>query len=447
MMRPYVQAKSLNGAYIELTKIFQWNREGMVFEMNGRQQGTIHEIRDIVVEIENPRCSLLSVPYRNMSKKYAAAEFALYMSQSNRVEDFGHYASTWKKLASEHGFISSAYGYRIFCERDVGDANASRFDYALSQLIQNEETKNAVIMMRDDSDMASGLKDRCCTLYVQFFIRNGKLDCKVAMRSSDFWFGFPYDVFWYTTLQQIMLFRYNEAQKTHVGLGSFTMECNSLHVYEAQWDKIKTAELPAYYNADKEYEFPVFDKASNEQLRQWLFWEKYVYRPACLEEDVVASALQLRHSKFSPFLETMGSLLLNKIKTRYATKQEVEFFQKAKATAQNSTCIDRKVGCVLTDSSQGTSVVAYNKVLECDQNCDDKVNRLCVTRHAEICALDAANEAGMLPDKAYVTLYPCLPCMQALKKAGIQEVVVVGFSHKGAVGEVTLIDPAFTEGV
>ena len=44
---------------------------------------------------------------------------------------------------------------------------------------------------------------------------------------------------------------------------------------------------------------------------------------------------------------------------------------------------------------------------------------------------------------AYVTLFPCFPCMQALEKTSVQWIKVKGFSHKGATGNVILYDPEF----
>ena len=452
MIRPHVQAKSLNGAYLDITKMFQWNRDGVVFEMIGRQQGMIRELRDIVIDIENPRCNVLSVPFRNMSRKYAAAEFALYMHKTNDVEAFSHYAKRWKDLAYKGAEISSAYGHRIFTERQyysgAGDCTkVSRFDYAIQQLVENQDSKNAVIMMRDDSDMREGLKDRCCTLYIQFFIRDGALDCKVVMRSSDFWFGLPYDIFWYTNLQQIALYTYTKKANKSVRLGTFTMECNSLHVYAAQWEQVKNAELPAYYNADAEYEFPRYDEQCAERIKDWLNWEKVALRPAITQNEIMYAASVLRQKQFPPFLETMGSFLVNKINVRYAKPHEVALFNRAFASSKESSCEDRKVGCVLYDEVQGSLVAAYNQVKQCNKQCDDKENRVCEVVHSEVAAIAEAKLAGITPHKAYVTLYPCLPCMMALQLAGVKEVCVLGFSHKGAVGAVTLMDPAFTEGI
>jgi len=434
-----LRGRTANAVYLMTTKLFQWNKD--VDTVNGRQQGSIHEIRDVSLMIEQPRANLITLPFRALSRKYCAGEFALFMGMHNDVESFSFYSKKWKELAVD-GRINSAYGKRIF-DRDYVHGQISRFEYALSQLIANPETKNAVVMMRDDSDLQAGLKDRCCTLYFQFFIRDGKLDMRTVMRSSDFWFGLPYDIFWFTSVMQRMLFLYNESAEKRVSLGMYTHTCASLHIYEKEWSLVKTAELPAYYNPEKDYMFPVWNRDTEEELSAWLNWERVYRAPSW---DIKAKATLLRDSKFHPFLETMGSFLLNKIKTRYASEKEIMYFQFCYEVRKKSTCLDRKVGAALVDEG-GTVVFGYNKVLSCNQKCDDKANRICVVEHAEINALNQAKEAGMLPVRAYVSLYPCLPCMTALEEAGVKEVVVLGFSHKGATGTVTLIDPAFVEGV
>ena len=436
-MSKMLEVESVNEAYIALTRNFQ---EGEAKRAMGRQQGGIYELRDVEINIRSPRKNIVSVPFRNLSRKYMAGEFALFMGQKDDEEDYVFYSKRWKDL-SYNGKINSAYGKRIFEEFNpvIGK---SRFEYALEQLVANPETKNAVVMMRDDRDIVPGLKDRCCTLYFQFFIREGRLDMRTQMRSTDFWYGLPYDVFWFTTVMQIMLYRYNKARPTYVPeaqLGTYTHACSSLHVYENEWEKVATAELPVFHDPQKDYQFPVWGLHEEAELSSWLLWEEaFRKEEGTLEEK----ANYLRDSKFHPFLETMGSFLVNKIKTRYATPDEMQFFMFCQKDAQRSKCIDRKVGALVCDK-EGHFAYGHNEVLECNSLCADKFNRICSVQHAEVNTLEKAKVLGIVPHKAYVTLYPCLPCMKALEAAGVQEVVVLGFSHKGATGTATLIDPAF----
>jgi len=72
--------------------------------------------------------------------------------------------------------------------------------------------------------------------------------------------------------------------------------------------------------------------------------------------------------------------------------------------------------------------------MDCDQNCHDKENRVCLTEHAEIIAIRKLSTTP-LPTHCYafVNLFPCAPCQKALKKINIQEIVVAGPKHKEQV--------------
>lgn len=427
-----IKARSANEAYLKAAELIREE----ALEVRGRQQGTLYELRDVAIEITEPRKCLVSVPWRKLSRKYAAAEFVLFEGENTDVEAYAHYAKKWKELDVD-GEVCSAYGARMFSSKR--DPNpVSRFEYALEQLLSNSDSKNAVIMMRDWTDnRPSHQKDRCCTLFVQFTIRNGKLDMLVYMRSSDFWFGLPYDVFWYSSVMQKMLFRYNTRAHAEVTLGTYTHICTSLHVYKAQTAKMPSA--PIKHNPTVDYEFPEWDICAELEKVFMVDWER---RLRLGEYTVAEAAVRLRNQKLHPFMETIGSYFVNAINTRLATDEEKELIKRAERAAGNSRCIDRQVGCVII-CEDGYISSACNEVIACDQNCADKVNRVCDVLHAEVVAVSQAKGLGHKPIAAYVTLCPCLPCMDRLKADGVKEIVVKGFSHKGAAGEITLIDPAF----
>ena len=75
-------------------------------------------------------------------------------------------------------------------------------------------------------------KDEPCTIALQFRIRDNKLHCTGIMRSNDIWYGFPYDIAFFTELQMMM------ADELGVEYGSYTHFVTSLHVYNKDLDKI-----------------------------------------------------------------------------------------------------------------------------------------------------------------------------------------------------------------
>lgn len=431
-----VTCKSLNEGYQKLIAMFKNSKES-----KGRQQGEIHELLDIELVLEDPRKSVLSLPIRNMSRKYAAGELICYLRGTNKKEDFTFYSKTWENLANPDGTINSAYGYRMF--RQLKDNEpVSRFNYALNQLLENPDTKNAIVMLRDDSDLDKDhQKDRCCTLCLQFTIRDGKLNCRTIMRSQDMWLGLPYDVFCFTRLQQIMLYNYNAHAEEKIELGDYTHQVLNLHFYPRQWEKIKDYE-PIALNPDAAYQFPEYTEKSDNDLLALFLWEEQVRTQP--NTPIETHAYNLRELKLDPFTETLGSYIVNKIVNRVPTSFEIDMFRIAEKEAELSKCIDRHVGCVITNKDGDVLGQGHNTVINCNQNCHDKLKRICNVRHGEVSAIESIpDNLKALADTLYVTLYPCFPCMQAIEKTSISTVKVKGFSHKGATGMAVLYDPEF----
>ena len=434
-----INCNSLNEGYQYLIDALQLAGKQSL----GRQQGAIHELLDVELVLSDPRKSVLSLPIRNMSRRYAAGELLCYIRGTNKKEDFEFYSKSWDKLANPDGTINSAYGYRMF--HPVFDGNTeTRFHYALTQLLENSDTKNAIIMLRDDSDLhPAHQKDRCCTLCLCFNIRDGKLNCRTIMRSQDLWLGLPYDVFCFTRLMQIMLYNYNSAceKGKEVQLGTYTHQVLNLHLYERDWQKVKDYMLMAL-NTEQGYQFPEFTAKSERDMLSLLIWEEQVRTQPDIPMETHAH--NLRELKLDPWSETLGSYIINKIENRAPTEFDIEMFSRTEREAEKSTCVDRQVGCVITTKEGDVIGQGHNTVINCNQNCHDKLHRVCNVKHGEVCAIESISPA--MKDFAhtlYVTLYPCFPCMQAIEKTTISEVKVKGFSHKGAIGRVILYDPEF----
>jgi len=98
---------------------------------------------------------------------------------------------------------------------------------------------------------------------------------------------------------------------------------------------------------------------------------------------------------------------------------EYRMLQLCQAVAAMSTCTHKQVGAVLVQNGTVESV-GFNRVLKCN----DRHNKTCNVKHAEIEALSKAKytQGAIL----YVNLFPCLKCQEALLQAGIDALVVFG---------------------
>lgn len=107
---------------------------------------------------------------------------------------------------------------------------------------------------------------------------------------------------------------------------------------------------------------------------------------------------------------------------------EQYFLKIATTVAEQSTCLDKAVGCVIVSQDNQIIACGYNgapsKVPDCKEAgyCPKtEYNKPCVATHAEINALIKAGERAK-GGKLFVTLEPCYECAKALINAGIKEV-------------------------
>jgi thymidylate synthase len=101
--------------------------------------------------------------------------------------------------------------------------------YVVNTLLKDQQSRQAVLTIWRQNPVRS--VDIACTLALQFLIRNGKLHCKVTMRSSDIWLGIPYDFFNFTMMALRVLTIYNLGPSPLIKLGTMHWSAGSSHLY------------------------------------------------------------------------------------------------------------------------------------------------------------------------------------------------------------------------
>jgi thymidylate synthase len=215
----------------------------------------IQELRNFTLVLTNPINNLLTIPERNLSLKYLAGELAFYFGGYKSVRMISHYSKFWNHLSDDGKNVNSCYGKKLLY--DTNKHKLTQFEYAYGQLSKNSTTKKAVMVIYDKHSADLRTKDLPCTMFLQFFIRNNKLELYVFMRSNDIWYGLSYDLPFFTLLQQCMLTRLNcdisEFNNTngtnvqYIQLGNYIHTSLSMHVYEKHFDaynKIINSDYP-----------------------------------------------------------------------------------------------------------------------------------------------------------------------------------------------------------
>lgn len=170
------------------------------------------------------------------NKEYIEKEISWYESMSLNIHDI--YGSdreppaAWKYAADPYGNINSNYGYLIYSDKFHG-----QYFKVLEELKMNPDGRRATMIYNRPeiwSEYVSGGKsDFICTNAVAYYIRHGRLDCCVQMRSNDVVYGYKNDYAW----QQYILS--NLADDLDLEVGNMIWQVQNLHVYEKHFDLIK----------------------------------------------------------------------------------------------------------------------------------------------------------------------------------------------------------------
>lgn len=196
------------------------------YESGSRDGEVVGEICDAVFCIEDPTRNIVKNPIRNMPMRYAIGELAWYLSGSHKTKDIAQFSKVWNRLSDDGENSNSAYGWRIFDKFGF-----DQWDYVKTLLWKDPSSRQAVIHIKDAD--CEPTNDVPCTVYLQFLIRDGKLNMSTHMRSNDIWMGAPYDMFSFCFLHMLM------AMEMGVDIGEYHHYAGSLHLYKRDYETAK----------------------------------------------------------------------------------------------------------------------------------------------------------------------------------------------------------------
>lgn len=223
--------KNFNEIYYDTLHTLYYEPE---YKVTTRKGELIHECLNYSIELNNPRyCFALC---RNMSFKYLKGELDFYISGSPYLQDIVAYSKFWNKVTDDGVTVNSNYGKLLLHDRN--SSNLTQFEYAMNMLLRNFNSKKAVMIIYNEHH-ARISNDNPCTMYLQFFIRDDRLHLIVKMRSSDIWYGMPYDVPFFVFIQILMLHKLR-SKYSNLRLGSYLHQSGSLHLYQRNFNEVET---------------------------------------------------------------------------------------------------------------------------------------------------------------------------------------------------------------
>lgn len=183
------------------------------------QIGNTRELNNVKIVLKDIHNNIVSV--RGISASYLFGEMIWYFAGDNTLKFISKFSSFWDHLSDDGTTCNSAYGYIMQFKHGF-----DQIQKVIDILKADPNSRRAKININVPNENVDTTKDEPCTMSIHFMIRKNNLDCTVVMRSNDIWFGFPYDVAFFTELQKYI------ATQLGVGYGWYTHFAVSLHMYE-----------------------------------------------------------------------------------------------------------------------------------------------------------------------------------------------------------------------
>ena len=186
------------------------------------------ELLGVSFVLENPRARLTTLKTRRWSPGLAVAELLWNIRGDTAVEPLAFYNPRWRDFANPNGVVEgSCYGAKILQKNSEG---RSQWMNVRDLLVEDKSSRRAVFNFRKEKNVSEKTNDMSCTNTMQFIVRENKLHAFVSMRSNDVIWGVPYDVFLFTSLQELM------AIELGLELGHYHHSAASMHIYARHFE-------------------------------------------------------------------------------------------------------------------------------------------------------------------------------------------------------------------
>ena len=175
----------------------------------------------------DPTKTIANFNARSFNWKYFAGELVWYLNKDRDIDYINNFSGFWKGITNPGtNQINSNYGSLLF-----GD----QLQWALDSLKSDKNTRQAIAFLNQPKFQFQGNKDFVCTMYLNFFIRDNKLNMKVQMRSNDIFYGLTFDAPFFGVVHQHMRLWLLESYPD-LELGTYYHCADNIHFYERHFE-------------------------------------------------------------------------------------------------------------------------------------------------------------------------------------------------------------------
>lgn len=189
---------------------------------------------------------------------YSRKEFQAYEAATGLASTFTKISKFWDSIKNPDGTINSDYGHLIFKNKSCGSdfekelqeskilkgiseyipVRRTPWEWALLCLMNDQDTRQAIIRFSLPEHQWKGNRDQTCTLHGFFQIRDNKLDLTITMRSNDLMLGLVYDLPWFVSLMYRMQKDLSNVYPD-LKIGRYTHFVHNIHIYDRDIEKVK----------------------------------------------------------------------------------------------------------------------------------------------------------------------------------------------------------------
>ena len=223
-------------------------------EVSPRGEKTL-EITHVCFELTNVDNCFLFMPKRGNNTAACVAEILWVMAGRNDLNYLKDFLPNCLLFSdnpdSDNPIWRAGYGIRL---RRYGGF-LDQIKYVVDCLKRDPYSRQAVISIWNPiEDCYTTSKDIPCNNWLHFLVRDGKLDCSVAIRSNDLIWGFSA-----INVQEWVFLMKLIAASIGVQTGELIVFSDSLHVYERHFEKINEIIKNRIDFPYSKYEFYDFD--------------------------------------------------------------------------------------------------------------------------------------------------------------------------------------------
>jgi thymidylate synthase len=191
---------------------------------------------ELVLEIENysyelpPFYRFINFTDRKLSIPYIKKELLWYLNGDLFDLSIADVApKIWSRIIHK-GKLNSNYGYHFF--RNEG------LNWVVEELVRDKDSRRACVTILNNSVLNREELDVPCTGYLNFRIRDNKLNVSVHMRSQDAIYGMGNDLPAFSFVQEIV-YRYLLNKYPALEMGTYYHTADSFHIYHWHFDMLE----------------------------------------------------------------------------------------------------------------------------------------------------------------------------------------------------------------